>query len=135
MRLRRNLGLDVAILADVGVTHVLPVTAEELAFEAAHAAGRGGASALIVTGMATGAGVNLRELDIVRSASPETPVILGSGLGLSTPAELIRMSDGAIVGSSIREGGRAGFPVDEVRAAEMREFWHTVREIPNASET
>ena len=135
LRMRRNLGLDVAILADVGVKHALPVTVEELAFEASHAAGRGGASALIVTGMATGAGVNLKELDVVRSAAPETPVILGSGLGLSTPAELMSMADGAIVGSSIREYGRAGSPIDEVRAAEVRDFWLAAREIPSASET
>ena len=79
--------------------------------------------------------MDLRELDIVRSAAPETPVILGSGLGLSTPVELMRMSDGAIVGSSIREDGRAGAAIDEVRAAEVREFWLTAREIPSASET
>jgi len=135
LRMRRDFGLDVAILADVGVKHALPVNAEQLAFEASHAAGRGGASALIVTGMATGAGVNLKELDVVRSAAPEAPIILGSGLGLATPVELMQMADGAIVGSSIREDGRAGSPVDEVRAAEIREFWLVAREIPSASET
>jgi membrane complex biogenesis BtpA family protein len=84
---------------------------------------RGRADALVVTGGRTGESPPLELLRTVRRWSP-VPVIVGSGATPENVGELLRYSDGVIVGSYIRRDGRAGNPVDAERA---RRFVEAVR--------
>jgi len=76
---------------------------------------RGRADALVVTGGRTGEPPPLELLRAVRRYSP-VPVVVGSGATPENVGELLRYSNGVIVGSYIRRDGRAGNPVDVERA-------------------
>ncbi len=119
-RARRWLAPDVAILADVDVKHASPLgSGFDMAEAAKETAYRGLAEALIVTGKATGSPVNLNEIAQVRSAVPDRPILAGSGVTLETVRDVLRRTDGVIVGSWIKRGGRVE---DRVDAARARDF-------------
>lgn len=115
LRLRRLLGADVAVFADVHVKHAAPISEPNLARAAEDTAQRGLADALIVTGKATAAPASLDDVRTVRSAAPSVPVLVGSGVSAETLADALAESDGVIVGSALREEGVAGAPLDAAR--------------------
>ena len=94
-----------------------PITpATYLEEEVAELVDRGAlADAVLVTGSATGAAVELGDLDRVRLAT-RAPVFAASGATEETAASLLARCDGIIVGTAIKRGGRAGNAVDLVRA-------------------
>jgi uncharacterized protein len=115
LRLRRTLAGDVTIFADVNVKHAVPLAPVRIDAAARDAAERGGAGALIVTGTATGASVDLQDLRSVRGAV-SVPVYAGSGADVETVRALLDEADGVIVGSDIKHGRIATGMVDEDRA-------------------
>lgn len=84
------------------------------------------ADALVVTGGRTGEPPSLELLRTVRKHSP-VPVIVGSGATPENVGELLKYSDGVIVGSYVRRGGRAGNPIDVERARKFVEAVRSVR--------
>jgi uncharacterized protein len=122
LRERRALGLEhVRLLCDVAVKHAAPLAPRPLAEEVAELCERAGAEAILVTGHGTGAEPNHGELAEVLAAS-RAPVLIASG---STPANVAallaveadgRRPHGVIVGSTLRDDGRAGAPLDPARA-------------------
>jgi uncharacterized protein len=116
LRLRRALGADVAILADVHVKHATPPAGARLDSSAADSWSRGLADALVVSGAGTGAVTDSADVRTVKSAVPVAPVIIGSGITPETLAEALSVADGAIVGSAIMTGGHAGAGIDPERA-------------------
>ena len=116
LRLRDQLEVPVAILADVHVKHAIPPGDTDLGTSAADAWGRGLADALIVSGRATGVPATAEALQTVSAAAPSAPVLIGSGLTAENAVGLLGLADGAIVGSSVMRGGRAGQGVDRDRA-------------------
>jgi membrane complex biogenesis BtpA family protein len=112
LRLRRELAADhIAIMADVDVKHSAPLAPVDLSQETHDVIDRGGASAVVVSGSGTGRGVDLAKLQIVKRAAGPVPVYIGSGATIDTLPILAKEADGIIVGSAIREGGKAGAPV------------------------
>ncbi len=86
---------------------------------------RGGASALIVTGLKTGEPPPLRLLEATKKYSP-IPVLAGSGVTPENIKNILKLVDGVIVGSFIKVNGKAGNPTDPERArlliAKIREL-------------
>ena len=118
-RERRRLCPDVAILADVLVKHASPpsgVTIEQAGLDTWE---RGGADALIVSGIGTGAAPDLAEAARLRKAVPDAAILVGSGASAATLGALAEIADGAIVGSSLKVDGRASGQVDPDRAREF----------------
>lgn len=129
-RLRRALAPDVAILADVDVKHGVQLGAPfDLAESARDAAHRGLADGLIVTGKATGSAVARNDLDRVRAAVPDRPLLAGSGVTIDSVREILATAEGVIVGSWIKRGGRVEDRVDPARARdfvlEARREWQS----------
>jgi membrane complex biogenesis BtpA family protein len=119
LRDRRLLGIDVAILADVGGKHAVPlapVETEQVARDLVH---RGLADALVVSGAATGQATPLGEVKRVRSAVPDVPLLIGSGVTTETAAELLSVADGLIVGTSVKRDGDVRQPVDRARVEKL----------------
>lgn len=114
LRLRRALGAEVAILADVDVKHSGPLAPRPVGEEAEEIVGRGLADAVIVTGSRTGAPVDPETVRAVR-ARVSVPVIAGSGVTAASIAATFALADAVIVGSALREGGRAGAPLERDR--------------------
>lgn len=120
LRARTTLGAsNVRILADVDVKHSAPVAVRSLADETHDLVMRGGADAMIVSGAATGQGVNESDLAEVRSAAHGTPVFIGSGASLETLEHLLPSCDGFIVGTHFKRNGDVHQPVDVRRVTEF----------------
>lgn len=120
MRLRRTLGAEgVAILADVQgkYTHSLP--ARDIADSARDALERGGADAVILTGARTGQAAPLELVRRLKEELPEARIFLGSGVTPESVPELLRVADGAIVGSYFKRDGNVHNPVDPARVREL----------------
>ncbi len=107
LRERQRLGAEsIRILADVDVKHSAPLAIRPLEEEAADLAERGGADGLVVSGSATAQPTSSSELERVRRAAPQLPVFVGSGVNERNIADLARLADGLIVGSSLKVDGR-----------------------------
>jgi membrane complex biogenesis BtpA family protein len=119
LRDRRLLGVEVAILADVGGKHAVslaPVEIEQAARDLVH---RGLADALVVSGPATGQATALADVKRVRSAVPDVPLLVGSGVTAETAAEFLSVADGLIVGTSVKRNGDVREPVDRARVEKL----------------
>ena len=103
LRRRRDLGVEVGILADVRVKHARPLVDRPLAEEVRDLRLRGLADGVIVTGTATGSGADPAEVALVREALPDAPVLVGSGVTTATIGDFLPHADGFIVGSSLKE--------------------------------
>jgi membrane complex biogenesis BtpA family protein len=119
LRYRRVLSADVKIFADVLAKHGAPLAPLDVEQEARDAAYRGLADALIVSGKGTGEPTDLARLQEVRRAVPDRPVLVGSGVTPETVGRLLEVADGIIVGTSIKQDGRLGNPVDASRVAAL----------------
>lgn len=122
LRLRTRLGSDdtpIAILADVLVKHAVPPAQLDAAQTARDTWHRGLADALIVSGEETGAPTDVGRIEAVKAAVPEAPVWIGSGLTPENAPRLLAAADGAIVGSALARGGRAGEGIDPERVARL----------------
>lgn len=113
---RKQLGLPIAILADVHVKHAVPVSEPDIARAAQDMAYRGLADGLIVTGPSTGEPASLDDLRRVARAVPDRRLFVGSGATPETVAELLTVAGGVIVGTGIKHGGVTTNPVDSQRA-------------------
>src|SRR5262249_60542959 len=80
LRDRRMLGADIAIFADVGGKHAVPLAPVDVEQHARDLTYRGLADGLIVSGQATGAPTPIEDLKRVRSAVPDVPLLVGSGV-------------------------------------------------------
>jgi membrane complex biogenesis BtpA family protein len=115
LRYRAALGARVGILADVLVKHAAPLAPLGVADAVGDVLHRGLADAVVVTGAATGARVDVERLAEVARAAGSAPVLIGSGLTPALVDALAPLATGAIVGSWLKEGGRVERPVDRAR--------------------
>ncbi len=119
LRDRRLLGADIKIFADVGGKHAVPLAPVEIEQAARDLVHRGLADALVVSGRATGEATPLGDVKRVRSAVPDVPLLVGSGVTSETVAELLSVADGLIVGTHVKRGGDVRQPVDSARVEKL----------------
>jgi membrane complex biogenesis BtpA family protein len=112
--LRRDLGTETLILADIHVKHAAHLTSLE---EAALDAERNLPDALIVSGIGTGRRTSPADLHAVKGIV-SLPVLIGSGVRIDNVATY-READGFIVGTALKEEGRVDAPVDVKRVNAM----------------
>ena len=119
LRLRDRLDADVAVFADVAVKHSTPLGAGESSV--ADLLDRGLADAVVVSGAATGSGVDRDQLATVAATAAErdVPTFAGSGVTPDTVGDLLDVADGAIVGTALKEGGETTNPVDSERVRRL----------------
>ena len=117
-RLRAQYPADVAVLADLQVKHTFPLVEQPLDFTVG-ALREAGADAVICTGLVTGASPTLDDVRRVKALAGTLPVLVGSGTSAISIAGYLGVADGAIVGSSIKEGGVVENAVDEARVREL----------------
>ncbi|MEM3662278.1 MAG: BtpA/SgcQ family protein [Sulfolobales archaeon] len=119
LRYRAMLRSSVKIFADVSVKHgrqLYDVPLSQLARETYY---RGRADALIITGAETGAEPSLKDLEIVRKAVPESPLLVGSGVKPDNIEKILAYADGAIVGTYFKLNGVVWNPVDPKRVKQL----------------
>jgi len=109
LRFRASLAPDVLIFADYLVKHATPVGEHS----ARDLRDRGLADAIIISGAETGLPADARRLAEVRKQI-DAPILIGSGITADN-ADDYPDADGAIVGTSLKSGGR----VDSKRVARV----------------
>ena len=76
---------------------------------------RGLADGIIVSGAATGSAPNWDDLNRVRQALPDTPILIGSGASAENCSALLAIANGIIVASSLKRQGLVENPIDVER--------------------
>jgi hypothetical protein len=117
VRLRDRLDADVDILADVDVKHSAPVAERPIDERIADLLERGKANGIIASGAGTGRETDREHLEAVVDARDRidggVPVFVGSGVTRDTVADVLRLADGAIVGSDLTSGNSSTPPVTD----------------------
>jgi hypothetical protein len=126
-RTRAQLAPQVAIAADVCVKHAAPPPGLTIEHAAADAWHRGLADALIVSGAATGAKTDPERIRKVRAAVPDAVIWVGSGMAKDNARELLRICNGAIVGSALTLDGVAGSGIDIEKVKALAEVFDSLR--------
>lgn len=121
MRFREAIGCGAAVLADVNVKHATPVSQPDIALAAEETAYRGCADALILTGPTTGRPTDFADVDRVRAAVPDRPILVGSGVTPDTVAEALRHAHGVIVGTAIKQDGNTTNAIERSLAEQLIE--------------
>lgn len=75
--------------------------------------------AVLVSGAITGEAARMADLEAVKAVLPDTPVLANTGVKHETVAEVLRIADGCVVGSSLKVDGNTWNPVDPERAADF----------------
>lgn len=103
---RKRIGArDVALLTDIHVKHAKLLSKMSLT-QSARAAVRNGSDTLILTGKWTGEAAELTDLKQVRRAVGDFPILAGSGVDLANAKKIFALADGAIVSTSLKQGGK-----------------------------
>lgn len=115
---------DVALFADVDVKHAAPLGDRSFAERARDLVERGRVDGVVVTGEATGEPTPVEAVRRTREAvagagEGSTPVLVGSGVTPDNVGRILDAADGAIVGTSLKEGGVTEHPVDPDRVREL----------------
>lgn len=121
LRYRRELGVNVAIFADVLVKHAYPLGMPNLAIAVRETIERGLADAVILSGWATGNPPSFEDLELAAAAAEGTPIFIGSGATWDNLPQLMKFADGAIVASSLKRHGKISEPIDPIRVAQFVE--------------
>ena len=121
LRYRRELGSDVAILADVLVKHARPLGTPNLTTAVQDTIQRGLADAVILSGWATGSPPTREDLELAAAAAGDTPVFIGSGANWENITHLMRAADGVIVASSLKRHGNIKGTIDPIRVSQFVE--------------
>ena len=82
--------------------------------------------AILVSGQITGQSAELEEIKEVSKIIPSTPVLANTGVNLQNVEEILRITDGVIIGSSLKINGDTWKNVDLNRA---KKFMTKVRSI------
>lgn len=126
IRYRDRLGRsDLAVLFNVSAEFAWSLDQRSLADRARSAVFSSVPDAVLVSGAITGEAAAMTDLESVKAALPETPVLANTGVKHDTVADVLRVADGCIVGSSLKVDGKTWNAVDAERAAE---FMRIVRE-------
>jgi membrane complex biogenesis BtpA family protein len=115
VRLRAALRLKTAIAADVPVKLGHTLHNLDIGTDAATLVARAHADAIIVSGAGTGRPTELNDLEVVRAAIGNTPLLVGSGATAETVAGLLAIADAVIVGPALKKGAKTTNAVDPAR--------------------
>jgi hypothetical protein len=120
MRYRNRLGRqDLAMLYNVSAEFADSLDRRSLPDRARSAVFSSLADAVLVSGQITGEAAALSDLEAVKKVLPETPVLANTGVKHATIAEVLKVADGCIVGSSLKVDGNTWNAVDPDRAADF----------------
>lgn len=120
MRYRDRLGRsDMAMLYNISAEFAHSLDARPLPDRARSAVFSSIPDAVLVSGQITGEAAALSDLEAVKAALPDTPVLANTGVKHDTVAEVLRVADGCIVGSSLKVDGDTWNAVDPDRAADF----------------
>lgn len=120
LRYRKRLGRDdLAMLYNVSAEFADSLDKRPLPDRARSAVFSSVPDAVLVSGQITGEAARMEDLEAVKAVLPETPVLANTGVKHDTVAEVLRIADGCIVGSSLKVDGHTWNAVDPDRAKDF----------------
>jgi hypothetical protein len=127
LRLKSDLGRsDLTLLFNINAEFASPLGSRAIAARARSAVFSSLADVVLVSGPMTGQGVDTADLKTVKDAVPDTPVFANTGVNIDTVADILRIGDGAIVGTHFKIDGNTWNPVDRDR---VKRFMDKVRQL------
>lgn len=123
-RLHRS---DLVMLYNISAEFAYSLDQRSLADRARSAVFSSIPDAILVSGQITGEAAELSDLEAVKKALPETPVLANTGVKHATVADVMKTADGCIVGSSLKVDGDTWNPIDPERAAEFMRLARAAR--------
>ncbi|MDR1874803.1 MAG: BtpA/SgcQ family protein [Synergistaceae bacterium] len=115
-RFRRNCGgMGLRVFANIS-GHTEPLGGRKLKDIAAGAVKFGLADAVCLAGTTAGSPIAGKDLQQAKEGAQNAPVIAGTGVSLENVDEMMRLSDGVIVGTSVKIDGDTFNLVDAARA-------------------
>jgi membrane complex biogenesis BtpA family protein len=123
-RLHRS---DMALLYNVSAEFAYSLDQRPLPDRARSAVFSSIPDAILVSGQITGEAASMSDLEAVKKALPGTPVLANTGVKHATVADVLRIADGCIVGSSLKVDGNTWNAVDADRAAEFMRLARAAR--------
>ncbi|MDW6021508.1 BtpA/SgcQ family protein [Mesorhizobium sp. BAC0120] len=123
-RLHRS---DMALLYNVSAEFAYSLDQRPLPDRARSAVFSSVPDAILVSGQITGEAASMSDLEAVKKALPNTPVLANTGVKHATVGEILRIADGCIVGSSLKVDGNTWNAVDPDRAAEFMRLARAAR--------
>ncbi len=135
LRYRRELGSEVAIMADVLVKHARPLGTPNLTVAVQDTIERGLADGVILSGWATGSPPTQEDLELASAAAGETPVFIGSGANWENIPQLMQAADGVIVSSSLKRHGKIDETIDPIRVSQFVEAAKSAPKVSKESES
>lgn len=128
MRYRDRLGRkDLALLYNISAEFAWPLDQRSLADRARSAVFSSIPDAILVSGVITGEAAAFSDLEAVKKAVPNTPVLANTGVKHATVADVLKIADGCVVGSSLKVDGDTWKAVDPERAREFMRLARTAR--------
>ncbi len=120
MRYRNRLGRpDLAMLFNVSAEFADSLDRRPLPDRARSAVFSSIPDAVLVSGQITGEAARMEDLEAVKKVLPDTPVMANTGVKHATVAEVLRISDGCVVGSALKVDGHTWNAVDPDRARDF----------------
>jgi len=123
-RLHRS---DLALLYNVSAEFAYSLDQRPLADRARSAVFSSIPDAVLVSGQITGEAASMSDLEAVKKVLPDTPVLANTGVKHATVADVLKIADGVIVGSSLKVDGNTWNAVDPDRATEFMRLVRAAR--------
>lgn len=125
---RHQIGADgVAVFTNITPESSRSVSGRPVA-DRARGAAYAGVDALLISGPQAGVAADLDDLEEAKAAVPEMPVLANTGVTHDTIEKVLRVADGAIVGTSLKVDGFIWNPVDPDRARRLVAQVRAIRE-------
>jgi len=123
-RLKRS---DLAVLFNISAEFAHSLDQRSLADRARSAVFSSIPDAILVSGAITGEAAKMSDLEAVKKALPSVPVLANTGVKHETVADVLKIADGVIVGSSLKVDGNTWNAVDPERAAAFMQIVRKTR--------
>ena len=127
LRLRADCGrADLKLMYNINAEFAAPVGDRPIAARARSAVFSSLADVVLVSGPMTGEAVEAANLKLVKDALPDTPVFANTGVNLGNVGDILRIADGAVIGTHFKVDGNTWNPVDGAR---VKRFMDKVRSL------
>jgi len=121
MKYKKERKSNVSVLADINVKHSSGIVNQPID-EIMEEANNAGADALILTGTKTGRNPDVKEVKRFNELAEDTPILVGSGINEQNIKNILKYSNGVIVGSSIKKNGDISNAVDVKRVKKLTQL-------------
>jgi membrane complex biogenesis BtpA family protein len=108
---------DLVLMYNINAEFASPIGDRPIAQRAKSAVFSSLADIILVSGPMTGQAAETADLKHVKDAIPTTPVFANTGVNIDNVADVLKIADGAIIGTHFKVDGNTWNPVDRSRVA------------------